>query len=78
MLTHEAFDLAQLILRETAIELQSDGLQPELRLLALARDVHVRWFASVTRVKEEAVRATLENGRTHTQILAGLGVERKT
>ena len=36
MFTHEAFNLAQLILRETAIELQSDGLQPELCHLALA------------------------------------------
>jgi len=77
MLAHEAFDLVQLILRETPVELQSNALQPELRLFALARDVHVRWFASIARVKEETVGATLENGRAHTQILAGLGVERK-
>jgi hypothetical protein len=47
MFTHEAFDLAEFILRETPIELQLHRFQPELRLFALARDVHMRWFTAI-------------------------------
>ena len=71
MLAHEAFDLVEFILRETPAEFQPHRLQPELRFLALAGHMYVRWFAPIARIEEETVGAALENRRTHAWIVSG-------
>jgi len=71
VLAHEAFNLVQFILRETSIELQPHGFQPELGLFPLAGDVHVRRFAAITRIEKETIGAALEDGRTHARIVSG-------
>lgn len=74
MLSHEALNPIELILREPPVEFQPHGFEPELGLFAFPRDVNVWWFPAIAGVEEEAVRTALEDRRAHNQILAGLEI----
>jgi hypothetical protein len=57
VLFDETLDFDQFVTWETLASLQSDRIEPELRLVVVALDVNMRRLCIVTGIKEESVRA---------------------
>src|SRR5688500_558971 len=57
VLDDDSADLVQLSRAEPMVKRQSDRRQPELRVLTIATDVHVRRFIAVEAIEEEPIRA---------------------
>ena len=74
MFLHQRRNLVQLILGETAVVFQPDGLQPELRGFTLTRHVNMRRFAPVAGKEKEPVWTALEDRRTHDEDSASFSV----
>ena len=66
---NDVFDLGQLIRRKTVVVFQPNRRQPELRSLPIAGHMNVDGLAAIARKKEESIRTTPENRRTHEVIL---------
>ena len=65
MFPHQGRDSIQFILGESAVVFHPDRIQPDLSRLPVPSNVYMERFASITGEKEESVRTTLENRRTH-------------
>ena len=68
MLVNQSFDLSQLRSSEVAAAFQTQRIEPKLRHFSVPRDVDMGWFASVTCVKEEPIRTSLQY-RRHASML---------
>jgi hypothetical protein len=56
---------------ETVTTFQPNRIEPELGFAIVALDVHVRWFVSVARVKEESEWSAPQHRRHHVMVPPG-------
>ena len=70
MTPHQGFDLVELILRESAVVFQGDGLEPELGRSLVTVHMNVRRLRTVARPEEDAIWAVSEDRWTHIRDLA--------
>jgi len=77
MIAHQSFDPREFYARKPATALQPNWIEPELRDSIIPLDMDVWRFVTVSRVKEEAIRAGSQYCRHRTAPNPGLSLQRR-